>query len=440
MNSGYSAPASMALKLAALLVSCSLLSCTTDPVADSRALLRQEFGVSVMSVNLLDIMNIPRGSAAGVPWQTRYARIFSWMAETKNFPDVIVLQEAPGYWSCFNNARRLPDYAAIDFLLDGIRDASGEQYRIAYLTPGGPPHGPRGDDYIGTTLAGAVCTGQGDRALLYRPSKLRNVLSIAPTNETAKSAYHMPNNQTYLAKSIQCCFPAADRTDVCGVIDGPIHFPARDEFEAAIGTCGTPMGLAFTRSRPNTQTNDRERKATDAVFSRFELVKQPGHFVHIYNVHRGWNAFWEDAHEGMPAPGVVDYGSQNINQLVTDMEQRFASTGPTLYPPILVGDFNFTPPGNSNDLPAVPEGADPWAEFWKQRLLASYFPRMDVGFVSGIDGVLFGKRSDFPSKYPAYANGGQSMPVLAEGETCETASAKLWSDHCGIFFRIEPVQ
>ena len=411
-------------------------SCSKESLQEnSTELLREEFGISVLTINILDVMNVPRNSPSGVPWQTRYNRITQWIGSSRNVPDVIVIQEAPGYWSCGNNPRRLPDYAAIDLLLDGIRDVTGEQYRIAYLISSIPPHSPAGDDHIGSQLIGTNCTGQGDRALLYRPSKLRNVLAVKPGSDAAFSSYATPLNQTYLAKSLQCCNPAADRADVCSVIDGPLATPNLGEFEIPMGTCATPMGLAFSRSRLTTRTTDPTRKIIDAVFSRFDLVKHPGHFVHVYNIHREWNIPWQDANPGGIAPVGLDFGSQNINQLVTDMEQRFGSSGTMLYPPILVGDFNYTPPQQAGN---VPSSEAEWTEYWRQLILGSYFLRMDYGYVVGIDGALIGKRVDFPSKYPAYVNKGQSMPLLFPGDRCDT-SPSLWSDHCGVYFRIEPV-
>ena len=402
------------LILASMLL--SLAGCPESTVRDTAVELdREQFGISILSLNLLDALNTPRQSSTGVPWQARYTRVTDWMAATSTFPDVIVLQEAPGYWSCPLNGRQLPDYAALDFLLDGIRVASGEQYRIAYLT-GAPPHGSGGDDWMGTTRVGG-CSTQGEKALLYRPSRLRNVITSPGAGDAVVSAYHIPLQSTYLARSLQCCNPAADRADVCSVIDGPLSTPAAGEFEAAIGTCATPLGAAFTRNRLATQGSNRQRPFADAVFSRFELVNQPGNYVHIYNVHRGWNQDWEDRNPGIPAPQVEDYGSQNINALVTDMEGRFRTHADVVYPPILVGDFNV----------GLPQEGEVFAP------LTSYFLRFDIGDFFGIDGVMFGKMADFPSKRPAYANVMQHMP----SDNCEDP-ATLWSDHCGIYFRVEP--
>lgn len=397
-----------------------MAGCQSKPIGKAvQDLAKDQLGVSILTVNLHDIMNVPH-SASGVPWQTRYARIFTWMADTSTFPDVIALQEAPGFWTCPTDARRLPDYAALDLLLDGIRNASGEQYRIAYLITG-KGHGADGTAWIGSAPA-QFCSAQGGMALLYRPSRVRNVISRPGTGDTVISPYTQPFplQSTYLASSMQCCSPASDRTDVCQVIDGPLVMPATDHHEPGKAICPSPQGVAWTRSRLATQGVDRTRPTVDAVFSRFELVGQPGNYVHIYNVHRGWNT------QNPQNLQILDFGSQNINQLVTDMESRFQSSGPLLYPPILVGDFNV---GSRPDT----------------RFLDSFFPRFKVAVWSNggeVDGAMFGRGAgDIPNFPPAkqtpYANREQHMPALTDGENCETP-AKLWSDHCALFFRVEP--
>jgi hypothetical protein len=398
-----------------------ILGCQSTPLGDAAAeLAREQLGVSILTVNLHDILNVPH-AATGVAWQTRYAQISMWMTDTKTFPDVVVLQEAPGFWSCPTDPGRLGDYEAFNFLLNGIRVATGEQYRIAYLIAG-KAHGADGTSWIGTAPA-QFCSTQGGIALLYRPSRIRNVITRPGTGEAVVSPYSvpLPLQTTYLARSVQCCSPAPGSTDVCQVIDGPLDTPQADQHEPDRAACPTPLGVAWTRSRVATQGQDRTRPTVDAVFSRLELVGQPGNYVHIYNVHRGWN---EQNPQNLQ---ILDFGSQNINQLVTDMETRFQSSGPLLYPPILVGDFNV--------------GSRPTTF-----LLDSFFPRFEVATWSNggeVDGALFGRGTgnvpNFPpAKQTAYANLEQHMPTLAAGETCENAPAKVWSDHCALFFRVEP--
>jgi hypothetical protein len=395
-----------------LTASMTLVGCQLTPATEeAKEVDRQKFGVSILAVNLFDIMNMP-DEQSGVPWQTRYERVFKWMKDTGTFPDVIALQEAPGFWSCPTNARKLADYAAIDFLLDGIRDASGEQYRIAYLIAG-KPGGVNASSWVGDRPA-EFCSQQGDRALLYRPSRVRNVITQPSGTQPVISPYVEPfPRATYLARSIQCCKPAADRADVCQLIDGPLDTPAVGHFELFMGTCATPLGVAWTRVRKSMQGVSPEKPRADAVFSRLELISQPGNYIHIYNVHRGSKID--------PTASTADMsGTGNINQLVTDMEARFQSqNNPTLYPPILVGDFNI-----------------------KVEELDGDFPRFDVGMWAlpwpEVMGALIGKSTDFPAKQKAFVNNSTVMPPSAVAEDCYNNKDTLWSDHCGIFFRVEP--
>jgi hypothetical protein len=398
--------------------------CQSTP-QDIEALAREQLGVSILSVNLTGVTNVPRNSQSGVPWRTRYTRIFTWMSDTGTFPDVVVLQDVTGFMQCALDPT-VRDFEAVNFLLSGISAAAGEQYRIAYLVVGQPGGAPP-TDWTGNIPSGG-CSQTNGKALLYRPSRLRNVITGPGAGESVVSPYDSPFPllTTYLAMSAQCCPLNPDLSDVCPVtafMDGSMATPpVSPVFRDG---CPTRQGVAYTRSRLATQGVDRTKPYADAVFSRFELVNQPGNFVHVYNVHRGWNDDWHAANGPVPAPQVLDFGSQNINQLVSDMELRFRTSGQeTLYPPILVGDFNIGAPIEGELFPPM----------------TTYFPRFEPGVFFEIDGVMFGKRSDFPSKQAAFANLAERMPVLLEGETCETVPAKLWSDHCGIFFRVEPSQ
>jgi hypothetical protein len=394
----------------ALLAGCQL----TPATEEAKEVDRQKFGVSILAVNLFNIMNMPE-TQDGVFWQTRYANIFKWMKDTGTFPDVIALQEAPAFWSCPTDARRLPDYAAIDFLLDGIRDASGEQYRIAYLIAG-KPGGVNATSWVGRAPA-QFCSQQGDRALLYRPSRVRNVIDRPSGTQAVISPYVEPfPRATYLARSVQCCSPAADRADVCQLIDGPLDTPAAGHFEYFMGTCATPLGVAWKRERKSMQGEDLNKPRADAVFSRLELISEPGNYIHIYNVHRGWGV------DPDPTASPADMsGEGNINQLVTDMEARFLSQdNPPLYPPILVGDFNKETEHLGGMFPQFEMGM--WGPPWPE-----------------VMGALFGKSDVFRAKHKAFANSQATIPRAVVANDCYDETT-LISDHCGIFFRVEPSQ
>ena len=377
-----------------------LASCQSTPGGPTPG--GAEFGVTLLSVNLRDILNHPM-TATGVTWQTRYSRIGTFLATAPSQPDFIVLQEASGFWSCTTDARRMPDYASIDFLLDAIRTATGEQYRIAYFYSD-KLGTSMGDAYVGTQLSGG-CTLRGGRALLYRATRFRNVLE----NVTTAFPYdHEGGAGSHAMNSMPCCFPAADRADVCALIDGPPQVTPR---------CPTPSpsGVSWVvRHIGDTGL------VAGPVFSRFEYRDFPGSFLHVYNVH-------------MSTLNDELVGIAPINDHVTSMEARFGSPQTDLiFPPILIGDFNLSTTAILHNHPPAP--IDPTSP------RPPLFPRFDIAAWSdqdGLTGALIGRRSEFPSKQVPYVNIAQAPP----GNGCFFNGgdpATLWSDHCAIYVRFDP--
>jgi len=349
---------------------------------------KSELGVSVLVVNLRDAYNVP-DATDGATWVTRYKRVAQGVQSTA--PDLIVLQEAPGFWDCPTDRRRLPDYAAIDLLLDEIRSATGSQYRIAYLISS-KFGGGEGDGFMSTATGVAPtrgCSARGGRALLYRPEKLRNVHE----GDTGLNFNDESRLDVYQVNSVPCCTPATDRTDVCALIDGP------SQAGAASCTVSPPAGAAWTRRQSATERNN------DAVFTRFEVIGSGG-FLDVYNVHI--------MHTGSRAVSGAIAASMAIDDLVSNMEGRFVQT-PTnlLYPPLLVGDFN---------LSAADAGL--------------MFPRFtEAAWSSEVIGAMVGKPSNFPAKQPAYITNARELPV----PNCNRGDpATVWSDHCAIYFRVQP--
>jgi hypothetical protein len=388
------------LRLSALFVLLLLLGGCPEPDPTRPTPGSAEFGVTLLSVNLRDIMNHPE-TPTGETWQTRYTRIGSFLATAPSQPDFIVLQEASGYWDCPTDARRMPDYASIDFLLDEIRLATGEQYRIAYFYSD-KDGGSIGHAYIGTQRSG-LCTLRSGRALLYRASRFRNVLE----NEAGAFDYkHEGGSGSHAINSMPCCFPAADRADVCGLIDGPPQVTPRC-------TTPSPSGVSWVvRHMGDTGL------VAGPVFSRFEYRGFPGSYLHIYNVHMSWL-------NGAPV------GITPINDHVTAMEAHFSSPQTDLiFPPFVLGDFNLDRAAIQQvQQPAPTNPAD-------ERLL--FFPRFDMAFWSdGLTGALIGRRDTFPSKQVPYVNIAQAPP----GNNCHLNGGDpttLWSDHCAIYVRVDP--
>lgn len=258
-----------------------------------RQLGRSLASVSVLTINLRAIYDEPCRIADG-RWNNRYSRIATWMKDTKSIPDVIVLQEATGWGWCPTNFNLLPDYAAINHLITSIKTEAGASYRIAYLQ--GRQAGGLGNCGIGGGVLGGCNLFIGS-AVLYNPDVLRNVTGAIPD---ASAPHDSPLTDTHLRRSLPCCNPAADQTQVCNLIDGPKQMD-----KCSRETGGGPVWVT-----------------KGAAFARFEHRRMPAQFVHIYNIHIS------------PADSV------GVNQFISVMESRFAEG--RLYPPIMAGDFNMS--------------------------------------------------------------------------------------------------
>ncbi|MDF0675555.1 MAG: hypothetical protein P0120_14630 [Nitrospira sp.] len=355
----------------------------------------KSLGISILTINLRGVVDVP--CRTGVRWEDRFRRIATWMKETGNRPDIIPLQEAVGWIWCPTNFETIQDYTALDLLLDAIRDATGEQYRIAYLVDS-KVHGALGDCGIGGGVLGG-CQVWGTRALLYRASRLRNDLATAFSDAVPHDDGQIIG--PHLRRSLPACNMAPGRTDVTNFIDG---IPQVDKCDRP-----TPSGFTWVQRQGGSPDG-----AFDAAFSRFELISQPRNFIHLYNVHFSW------VHSPImtPKPGV-----ENVTSLVTTVEKRFAASSPArLYAPILVGDFNL----GEGDVKA-------------------HFPDFRVAtWTPEVMGALVGREAIFPSKQRAYIKKPEVLPVpnCAENAPGGIPSGggpieRLWSDHCALFFHVE---
>jgi hypothetical protein len=389
----------MRIWISLLLVAATLGGCKNQPIADGVVeLRREELAVSVLVINLRDAYNEPVApTPAGIPWRERFSRVAQWIALNKQ-PDVLMIQEMPGYWC----GDRIRDYEAAYYLIDQIRQRSQIEYRIAYLLSH-KVGGGYGDWWVGTEKLGG-CETRGGRALLYRPDRMRNVqrdvgLDFATRNSVGSWAMN----------SLPCCNPRPGNESVCSLIDGPM---------VRSSTCSrdTPAGAAWTRRQPIPDYT------FDAVFSRLELKRQPGNFIHLYNIH-------------MSYPGGPTTPSEAvINGLVTDMEGRFATQGVPLYPPILAGDFNLGRGAIEERMPP----ADPSGGFSRYSIL-HWSPELM--------GVLIGNEGAFSFKQKAIVRDVRDLPDFgcksnpdATQPPIPSDSLTLWSDHCAsIYFKLLPV-
>jgi hypothetical protein len=357
----------------------------------------ERMGVSILILNLRDAYNVASNNA-GVMWRVRYRRAVDWVVAQPSPPDVIALQEAPAWWSC-DSSPFIHDYEAVQFLIAGIRARTNVEYRIAYLLSGDLADPANGNGWVGSIRANR-CSARSGRALLYRVDKLRNV-----QHQPGYAFNYEDNTGSHLLNSVPCCNPAPGEMSVCALVDGPVVTSTGCAAQVHAGAAWTRRQTATARS-------------LDAVFSRLEVLAEPGKFIHIYNVHLAYN-------NNQREPAVAA-----INGLVMDMEQRFSSpTTDRLYPPVLLGDFN------------IDAG-----------IVAGYFPAFNQTHWSGeLMGMLIGNPQNFPATQNAYVNdfrilppgGCESIPPPASGPPDGELQdpAILWTDHCAtIFLRIEPTR
>jgi hypothetical protein len=287
----------------------------------------------------------------------------------------------------------------VSYLIGQIRQRRPVEYRIAYLLTQKQGAG-RGGWHVGPDNLGG-CAARGGRALLYRADRIRN------TQRDAGYDFAFPGNTgSALMNSLPCCSPRAGSESVCSLIDGPMT-------RASACSVDTPAGAAWTRRQSVPDG------PIDAVFSRLELKRRPGYFIHVYNVHLTYN-------NGV----LTTLAEASINALVTDVEQRFASAGGRMYPPILAGDFNL--------------GATAISE----RLSAGFSRFSILHWSPELMGVLIGKDDEWPSAQKAIVRGARDLPDFgcmpnpaAPGDPpIPSNPLTLWSDHCAsIYFRILPV-
>ncbi len=294
----------------------------------------------------------------------------------KEIPDVIALQEAPGWWWCPTDWNALRDYAALDRLISNIRTETGVLYRIAYLVATYEGGGEGGCGINGGTATGG-CKMWGGLAMLYNPNRLRNATGEAQDPQTSHD--DLLRMGVHFRRSLPCCNTEDGHAAVCGLVDGPNQ----------TDKCGRPTGggLAWVSTY-----YEPAKSVTDipVAFARFEFRPSPGRYVHLYNVH---------IHN-------QEASRMRANELIQAMEQRFGQT--RLFPPVVLGDFN--------------GGEEQFDDF-------------DVAGWLSIDGILIGKRDKFPSAFNVSWRR-EDAQALPPGAVCNEGAppilSVLWSDHCAI--------
>ena len=349
--------------------------------------------LTILSLNLKNIEDWPKWSAAH-NWRWRYNNVGQGLKTAGALPDVIALQEVPGWMWCPGTGR-LADYHALHRLLASLQVGTGIRYRIAYHQVIYSEFWGGGGDASFEGFDLRDCQQAVGLALLYNPARLRNLMADTPQTE-ADTAYNYftPQEGPHLRRSLPCCSPEQGEEDICSRIDGPSQ---NDK-------CGrsTPAGLAW---------NAGNAKGTDVALARFELRDRGSTEFHIYNLH-------------LPTKYKGDVPDDRDHLAAVERTRKLIDTSEAKYgnsrwiPPIVTGDFN-------ND-------ADPILALLPN-FVSRGGPTEDT-----IVFVLSGKHTldetqGQPLPYPSTATIiSHETLTMPQGENACRDPSTLWSDHCGV--------
>jgi hypothetical protein len=327
-----------------------------------------------------------------IPWRERHARIAKWMADSGTLPDLMTLQEVPAakWWFFFPPHPDPWDYESLFGLIHEIKRQTGAHYRIAYLSP----------DY---TRNGPNSLYQG-RALIYNADRLRNTTTLVNSWAVAH------DDKTVVGVHMRVswpCNPPAAYASSCALIDS---------------TSGTDHeGRHWVSSYIDPTTKEWTRGPQAAVF---DLVADPGKHIIVANVHA--HRCGQEPPKSKECLASERANMMSIRTLVDTLSSAWRPRT-KLIPPIVAGDFNGGP-----DMPTS-DGSGAYEPT---------LPDFDITAEGGIDFVLGGKPSAYPSVYAPVTVADtypKPTPFTTGGERgyCGTFATVL-SDHCGILGQYLP--
>lgn len=372
-------------------------SCVQDV---EKLVANERYRVSVITINLFSMYDFPN-DPDGRNWIARYASAADEIAKLPSMPAIIALQEVPGWLWCPIGSN-IADYEALHVILSRLNAQGSARYRIAYLMASSWV-GSSGDRFYRGNRSGGCRLAEG-KALLYREDLLRQVDSSVglPYDSGGHSAPHRRN-------SLPCLNPKDGQSQICDLVDGPSY-----EIHGKL----VKAGAAWQSGGGST------------IYTRFELVNEPGSQFSFYNIHRWFGGDPAQISSFTELPAVVDAQS-----LISAMHAREKATfSGSIYPPILAGDFNL---GSDDSLVAFPT----FAKLAFGETSANFVPRTDGADMPDlVNGILAGKAETFQPKYIPFVTEKSVHPKgdcdLSEAERAAktSASSTAWSDHCDAVF------
>jgi hypothetical protein len=265
----------------------------------------------------------------------------------------------------------------------------GAHYRIAYLSP----------DYV---RQGIYSLYQG-RALIYNADRVHNVTTLVNSWAVAHDDKRVKG--VHMRTSWPCNPPASLKSR-CELIDS---------------TSGSDHeGRHWVSTYIDPTSGDWKRGPQAAAF---ELTSDPGKYFLVANVHA--QRCLEEPPKSKPCLAPERADQLALRSLMASLKTAWAPR-PRLIPPIVAGDFNGGPDTPTPDLGAY----------------EPTLPDFDDTTSAGIDFVLSGKLSAYPSAYTPTTVGGsypQVTPYTTGGDRhyCGTIATVL-ADHCAVFAQYLP--
>jgi hypothetical protein len=332
----------------------------------------------------LNIAGIGDGGGAATPvrWEARAQRLAASLRRNRLTPDVVTLTEAhawlftPPVRSCGRGfAKGAGDYDQIDILLNELRGALGVTYRVAYLT---------GD--VGT-FGDVSCSVFWAQAMLYNPARLVHIPPPPHVPSMRHDGRQGLIGTPHLRRSLPLCSRGTRLTPLETLIDGP---PQTDK-------CGrpTPSGPAFT-------VFGSDSGHVSSSYARFAFASDPSRVIDVFNMH--------------PTAGKEVEELPAILRLIDTQTPPPYAGSAALYPPLLAGDFNLFADGLEQHFPG--------------------FARV-ASAPGDVMAVAIGLADRFPSSLRPRIGQSVVLPDLPPGASCGDPRF-LFSDHCGIFVRLDP--
>lgn len=321
------------------------------------------------------------GFATDVVWEERSRRLAASIRRNRLIPDLITLVEVHGWLFSgpLRNCGRgfmvnAGDYDQIDILLNDLHKAIGITYRVAYLT---------GDK---SSFGFVPCTAHGGQAILYNPTRMVHLQPPAHLSSVAHDG-DQTLGTPQLRRSLPLCARGTNLMPLESLIDGP----------SQADKCARP-----TPSAPAFSVFGSAHGHMSGSYARFAFASDPTRWIDIFNLHP--TAYREL--EELPS----------ILRLINSRTPPPHAGSQALYPPILAGDFNLLA-GSDDHFPGFTQVARA--------------PHDDVM------AVALGQADRFPFQLRARVSQTVFLPDLPDGVLCDD-SRFLFSDHCGVYVRIEP--